>query len=305
MDKINIASVFSGIGSFEYAFKKDNILNNIIFACDNDKFCKESYMANYDLKDEDWYGDIKTLQTAKYKGQVDILCGGSPCQSFSVLGKRKGFEDERGQLFFDFARVIKEVEPKVFIFENVRNLLSHNKGKSFDIVLQSFKDLGYDVHYQTLNALDYGIPQKRDRLFIVGFKNKTDYEFPNKIVLDKKVKDFLEKDVEEKYYISDRLKKTILSSGTKNFHQTPTIDTDIAKCITASNGKYPRAGSANYVTTNNRLRRLTPLENLRLMGFDENFNVVVSNAQIFKQTGNAMVVNVIQSIIKNILASRF
>jgi DNA (cytosine-5)-methyltransferase 1 len=153
--KLRIATVFSGIGSFEHALDRMKIDHEIIFASDIDKFCKQTYFANYKIKEEQWYDDVFHINGKKYHGKVDILVGGSPCQSFSMVGKRKGLEDDRGNLIFEYIRLIKDIEPRVFIFENVKGLLNHEQGETWKHIEKSFKDLDYSIKYQVLNAKDY------------------------------------------------------------------------------------------------------------------------------------------------------
>lgn len=145
--------MFSGIGAIEYAFKRLNLNTKIKFACDNDQFVKQSYFANYEIENDNWYTDVYDIDGAKYLGEIDLLVGGSPCQSFSMVGKRRGFEDTRGTLFYEFARVVKESQPKVFIYENVKGLVNHDGGNTFDIIKATFDELGYRYFYQVLNAI--------------------------------------------------------------------------------------------------------------------------------------------------------
>ncbi|WP_342278630.1 DNA (cytosine-5-)-methyltransferase [Candidatus Tisiphia endosymbiont of Myopa tessellatipennis] len=167
MKKINIATVFSGIGAIEHALQRLQIDHHIVFACDIDKYCKQTYFANYKINENQWYNDIKVLDGNKYKNKIDLFVGGSPCQSFSMVGKRKGLEDDRGNLFFEFARLVDEIKPKIFIFENVKGLLSHNSGKTWETIEETIKGLGYTYYKQVLNSRDYGIPQNRERLFVI------------------------------------------------------------------------------------------------------------------------------------------
>ena len=142
------------------------------------QFVKESYFANYKINHENWYSDVMNIKGKKYKNQIDLLVGGSPCQSFSMVGKRKGFDDTRGTLFYEFARVVKESQPKVFIYENVKGLLNHDKGNTFETIKATFDELGYKYFYKLLNAKDYGMAQHRERIFVIGFKDKSiDFEF--------------------------------------------------------------------------------------------------------------------------------
>lgn len=131
---IRLGTMFSGIGAIEHALQWLKLKHRIIFAGDVDANCKKSYFANYDIKEEDWFEDASTFDARKYKGQIDLLVGGAPCQAFSMVGKRLGFEDARGTLFYEFARVIKETQPKVFIFENVKGLINHDKGRTWMVM---------------------------------------------------------------------------------------------------------------------------------------------------------------------------
>lgn len=147
---VRLATCFSGIGAIEHAFKRLKIKHEIIFAGDIDEKCKKSYLANYDLDESRWHSDIHNFNAKPYKGQVDLLVGGAPCQAFSMVGKRLGLEDTRGTLFYEFARVIKECQPKIFIFENVKGIVNHDKGRTWQIIKGVFSDLGYDIHEQIL-----------------------------------------------------------------------------------------------------------------------------------------------------------
>ena len=366
---IRLATVFSGIGAIEHAFQRLNIPTEIVFASDIDKFVKQSYFNNYEIDEDKWYDDIRLIDGEKHKDQVDLLVGGSPCQSFSMVGKRGGLEDTRGTLFYDFARLIKETKPKAFIFENVKGLTNHDKGKTFEVILNTFKKLGYNYNYQVLNAKDYGIPQHRERIFIVGFKDKAiKYQFPKKKELSFTMQDFLEdytdskyflkekgvkfvtstknkkkrytqingdvalcqkanqqfnwhgdfvfeqtkglnyddfvfdvNEVEEKYYLSDKTKSYVLSSGTKNFKTQVGTDLNVARPLLQSMHKMHRSGVDNYVTHNKgRIRKLTPRECLRLMGFRDDFKISVSDTQAYRQAGNSIVVDVLIEIINKI-----
>lgn len=354
---IKLATIFSGIGSIEHAFQRLNIPSEIVFACDIDKFAKETYFANYDIDDSRWYYDIHELDAKKYKNKVDILVGGSPCQSFSMVGKRKGLDDHRGQLVFEFCRIVKETQPKMFIFENVKGIMNHDGGKTWEIVLEEFKKLGYQFDYKIMNSKDYGIPQNRERVFLVAFKNKkVKYKFPEKMELKITMQDLLEDnpdpkyylkekginfvtkqknidkrytqingdialcqkanqqfnwhgdfilespkdDVDPKYYLSEKVAKYVTSPGTKNFKTTPKTDLPIARPILSTVHKMHRAGVDNYITKENKIRKLTPRECLRLMGFDDRFKIVVSDTQMYKQAGNSIVVNNFIEILKNV-----
>ena len=356
--RIKVGTLFSGIGAFEHALQRLNIDHDIVFACDNDEFVKKSYFGNYKISEDQWYNDVKKLNATKYLNiNIDIVVGGSPCQSFSSVGKQKGLEDDRGNLIFEFIRVVNECKPKMFIFENVKGLTTQDGGKTFEYVLTKFKELNYKLCYDVLKATDYGIPQSRQRLFLIGINHSSvvDINFPPpKMELKLKMQDLLEdnvntqyylqekgqafavldkniskkytqingvialcqkknqqfnwhgdfvfeyRDIPDKYYLSDKVKDYVLKSGTKGFKSTPEIDLNIARPILSSVHKMHRAGIDNYVSKYGKLRKLTPRECLRLMGFSDNFKIVVSDTRMYQQAGNSIVVNVLMEIIKNI-----
>jgi len=358
-DKIlKVGTLFSGIGAFEHALDRLSIKHKIVFACDIDSYVKKSYFENYKIQEDAWYDDVLKLNAAKYLNEnIDIIVGGSPCQSFSFVGKQKGLEDDRGNLIFEFIRVVKECKPKIFIFENVKGLTTHESGKTFEYVLSKFNELDYNINYDILKATDYGIPQSRQRLFLIGINKNTNVTInfpPPKQKLTLKMQDLLEdnvktqyylqqkgqeftvkdinltkkytqingeialcqkknqqfnwhgdfvfeyRDIPNKYYLSDSVRDYVLKSGTKGFNMKPEIDLQIARPILSSVHKMHRAGIDNYVTKYGKLRKLTPRECLRLMGFSDNFKIVVSDTRMYQQAGNSIVVNVLMEIIKNI-----
>jgi len=352
---IRVATIFSGIGSVEHAFGRLNIPHEITFACDNDRFAKESYFANYDMSEDRWIEDIRDLDGKKFKGKVDILVGGSPCQSFSMVGKRKGLDDTRGQLVFEFTRLVSEIRPNVFIFENVKGLTNHDGGKTWKEIENRFKELGYHYEYQILNAKNYGIPQNRERVFMVGFKDKVKFEFPKPVELDIRMQDLLEdnpdskyflkekgvsfvtseknlkkrytqingeialcqkanqqfnwhgdfvkippRPIDEKYYLSDKIKKYVLASGTKNFYSKPVTDLEVARPLLSTMAKMHRAGVDNYISNGEKIRKLTPRECMRLMGFSDDYKIVVSDTQAYKQAGNSIVSTIFIHLLREI-----
>jgi len=310
MKPLKVATIFSGIGAFEEMLKQEQVPHEVVFACDNDKFVKQSYEANHTCNT--WYNDVTTLDGMLYKNKVDIFVGGSPCQSFSKVGLQRGFEDTRGTLFYEFARLVKEIQPKVFIYENVKGLVNHDKGETFKTVLATFDELGYSYSYKVLNALDYGIPQKRQRVFVIGFLN-TDigfdllsvsdkiFSFPTPIKLNKSVFDLmLPKEEASQFILTDKMQEFIMRPHP--FNTNPQIDREVAVCLLASaSGK--RASQGNYYTYKDRVRQLSPRECLRLMGFGDDFLQVVSNSQMYKQTGNSIVVNVLKHLFDSICST--
>ncbi|MBA7533743.1 IS1595 family transposase ISCco3 [subsurface metagenome] len=201
---IRLATVFSGIGAIEHALERMNINYEIIFSCDIDERVKKSFFANYNITEDRWYRDIHGIDGSKYFNQVDLFVGGSPCQSFSMVGKRKGLRDDRGLLIFEFARLVNEIKPKIFIYENVKGLVNHDSGKTWKIIKEEFSKLQYTYFDNVLNAKNYGLPQNRERLFVVGFKDYVSFEFPPKIPLKIKMKDLLEDNPDNKYYLGEK-----------------------------------------------------------------------------------------------------
>jgi DNA (cytosine-5)-methyltransferase 1 len=218
---INVGTLFSGIGAVEYALKQWGIKYNIVFAGDIDPHVRKSYASNYNLPEANWHSDVTQFLTTpaeikKCKGQVDLIVGGSPCQSFSMVGKRGGFEDTRGTLFHEFVRIIHAVQPKVFIYENVKGLLSHDSGKTWEVVKKQFELLKYKTFPMILNSKDYGIPQNRERIFVIGFRDKEVNIFtPKPIPLSKMMQDFLLDSIEEKYYLKQKCIDIVTSEKNK------------------------------------------------------------------------------------------
>lgn len=202
---IRLGTSFSGIGAIEHAFKRLGLNTEILFAGDIDNNCKTAYFANYNITEDKWHTDIHKFDAKPYKGLIDLFVGGAPCQAFSLRGKQRGFEDTRGTLFREFARVVIECQPKVFIFENVRGMLYHDKGNTWDVIKNTFeKDCGYQIYYQVLNSRDYGVPQGRDRIYCIGFKNETDFKYPAPIPLNKTMYDLLDDRVDDKYFLKEK-----------------------------------------------------------------------------------------------------
>ena len=298
---LRVGTLFSGIGAAEYALRKMGVEHQVLFAGDIDKYVKKAYFANYNMEQTEWHNDVTTFDAKPYEGKIDVLIGGSPCQSFSAVGNLQGFEDTRGTLFFEYARVLSECKPEAFIFENVKNILYHDGGRTFKVILDTFKSLGYNVSYKVLNAVDYGIPQVRNRVFVVGFKNHSiNYEFPDPQPLTLTVQDLLEQEVDERYFLNQRYIDNYVFTQWGTWNKNPQVDKPIASTLTCKMGCL-RATQDNYQTHNGRLRKLTPREGLRLMGYGDDFNIVCSNTQTYKQVGNSIVVDVIGAVLTNII----
>lgn len=366
IETLNIHNDLSEIKDFKI---KKEYVDNLYKGKEKSNFVKQSYFANYDIDEERFHWNVSFIDGNQYTNKVDLFVGGSPCQSFSMVGKQRGLSDTRGTLFYEYARLVKEIQPKVFIYENVKAILSNNQGKTWKTMSEVFDELGYVWKMMTLNAKDYGIPQNRERIFVVGFRNDlvldSEFEEPKKVKLDKVMKNFLvdnefgnyylkkkgvnfvtadnnlkkkwtqidgevqlcqkknqqfnwhgdfvfveeNKDLEntmknlEKYFLSEKVRKYVMASGTKNFYSKPRIDLEIARPLLTTMHKMHRSGVDNYVTTEGRIRKLTPKECLRLMGFCDSFNRVVSDTQMYQQAGNSIVVDVLMAVMEQIIES--
>lgn len=366
-ERINTFHITKELDSIEDYSEKKKYVDNLYNGSASQNKVKQSYMANYNIDEKDFHWNVSFLDGTQYRDQVDLFVGGSPCQSFSLVGKQRGLEDTRGTLFYEYARLIKEIKPKVFIYENVKAVLSNDNGRTWETMKKVFTDLEYVWFQDVLNAKDYGIPQNRERIFVVGFRKdlvlEKNFKFPTPRPLEKTMQDFLLENVSgkyylpkkgvdfvtseknltkrytqidgevqlcqkknqqfnwhgdfvfveenknmekamqdlEKYFLSEKVKKYVLSSGTKGFYSKPKTDLEIARPLLTTMHKMHRAGVDNYVTTEGRLRKLTPRECLRLMGFCDSFNIVVSDTSMYQQAGNSIVVDVLIALMDSIL----
>lgn len=337
--QLRVIELFAGIGSPRKALIRGGYNFEVVDAIEIDKYAVKSYNAIYNENIE--AKDICSYNPTKEEiGEIDLLFHGSPCQDFSLAGKQAGGDKDSGtrsSLMYETIRIVEELKPKYVIWENVKNLLSKKHRHNFDAYLETMEQLGYVNYYQVLNAKDYGIPQNRERVFTISIRkdiNKV-FTFPQPQELKLKLKDMLEDEADKKYYLSDRMIKYISATGTANFKNPDCkINLDIARPLTTDQNK--RAGTTNYlsddlpsnydlsipikkemmstlktspdigyVTTNLRIRKLTPKECWRLMGFDdedfEKASQVNSATQLYKQAGNSIVVNVIEAIYDNLL----
>lgn len=294
---MKVISLFAGIGGLDTGFIENGY--EVVWANDIDKYAAQTYQANY--SSPIILGDLNEINLDEIPS-ADIVIGGFPCQPFSSMGELKGFEDTRGTLFFRIVELIQnQIErghkPKALVLENVRNLKHHDKGKTFKVIKKTLMDLGYKVYDQVLNSSDYGVPQTRNRTFIVCFSNlETKFSYPEKRDLTLTLQDLLEHDVDKKYFLSDRILPTILSNGTGGYKAKSEIDLKIARPLCATMAKMHRACQDNYVTQNGRVRRLTPRECARLQGFSDDFIIPVSDTQAYKQFGNAVTANVSRAV---------
>ena len=368
---MKILSLFSGIGSFERALEKLNVKYELIAYSEIDKYASKAYSLIHGVSESLNLGDITKIDEAKLPKDIDLITYGFPCQDISIAGKQKGFENggekTRSGLFFDALRLINATKPRIAIAENVKNLTGKRFKSEFECVLKSLEDAGYNNHWQVLNAKDYGIPQNRERVFIVSIRKDIDtknFEFPQPTELNKRLKDLLEDYVDKKYFLAEKkvrgykdVAPTILGRDYRKPRcvQVGTLDIrghDIIKRVYSSEGLSPtlttmqggnsalkivasrgrheiendqrvikqqlevnKKGLSNALTTvqkdnyvlneSLRIRKLTPKECFRLMGFeDKDVDILIknniSNTQLYKMAGNSIVVNVLVEIFKQL-----
>lgn len=309
--------------------EKKNFVDNLYnkFA-QGENLVKQTYLANYIIDEKDFHLDVRFFDGRIYANQVDLMVGGSPCQAFSSNGKRGGLADTRGTLFYEYARIISEVHPKAFIFENVKSLLAHDNGNTWSVIKNTFRELNYNIFIRTdekgnekavLNALEYGIPQQRERIFLIGIRNdiklKHDFQFPTPIKLERTNKDFLDDNVPAKYYLGQKGFKFVTSSPTR-----AQVGRTIQKCQKANqqfnwNGDFifealsekhtteilERAFVGTWNGQKGVIRQYTPRECLRLMGFPDTFVMLHSDNVMWRQSGNSIVVNVLEALVKELI----
>lgn len=301
METIKFIDLFCGIGGFHSAMKtacqENNINPECVFASDIDTFCQDSYENNFGHRPT---GDI-TKVIAKNIPDHDILFAGFPCQPFSIIGNRKGFADIRGTLFFDIVRIIKAKKPKAFILENVKQLVGHDNGKTLKTIIKTLKESGYSVDHKVLNALDYGLPQKRERVIIVGHRDNISFTFPEPIRPFKSLKHILEKNVDEKYFASKYIQKKRRKAHTSEFNPSIWHENKSGNICSYPYSCALRSGASyNYLLVNGE-RRLTPREMFRLQGFPDTYKIVNNDTQAKKQAGNAVPVNLVKAVISKFL----
>lgn len=292
--------LFAGIGGIRLGM--ESVGGRCVFSSEWDKFAQNTYSANFK---ETPFGDITKIDEKEIP-PFDVLCAGFPCQPFSIAGLKKGFLDTRGTLFFDIARIIRYHKPKVVFLENVKNLQNHDKGNTFKTIKQVLENLGYTVYSKILNAKDFGLPQNRERIFILGFLGTTFFEFPLPSTQKTKLGDILEKEVDTKYTISNNLweghkrrKKQHLEKGNGFGYRLFNEKSPYTSTISA---RYYKDGSEILIEqVGKNPRKLTPREGLRLQGFPETYKMPVSDTQAYKQIGNSVAVNVIKAIAVNMI----
>lgn len=305
--RYRMIDLFAGIGGTRQAFTQTGAVN-VVFSSEFNPFSQKTYRANYG---EIPAGDITRIDENDIPDH-DILVGGFPCQAFSQAGLKKGFEDTRGTLFFDIARILRAKHPRAFLLENVKNLQGHDHGRTFETIRQTLEDLGYDVHARVLAAKDFCVPQNRERIYIVGFDksqvpNYADFRYPDPPKTPTRLGDILESNVDEKYTISDALweghqrRKVENKAAGKGFGYTLfTPDSPYANTISA---RYYKDGSEILIEQYGKNpRKITPREAARLQGFPDKFIIPVSDMQAYKQFGNSVAIPVVHAVAEQIIS---
>ncbi len=301
-DSFRFIDLFAGIGGIRLGF--EYVGGHCVFSSEFDEDACTTYEANFG---EHPSGDITKIDATDIP-DFDILLGGFPCQAFSIIGKKEGFANETcGTLFFDIERILSVKRPPAFMLENVRNLTAHDNGNTFLTIKKHLEALGYNVYAKVLNALDYGVPQKRERIFIVGFLDDVKFEFPEPIPVEerKTLPDILETNVDRKYYVRDAIRISRLERlKDKNYPKPYISHENMAGSITPHPySSALRAGaSANYILINDE-RRPTEREMLRIQGFPDSYKIVLPYGKIKKQCGNSVAVPVIKAIAEKMLSA--
>ncbi|MCG5293263.1 DNA cytosine methyltransferase [Providencia rettgeri] len=298
---IKVIDLFAGIGGIRLGFDQAFGGVNCVFTSEIDKFAIQTYKANFG--DDNIHGDITEI--SEFDVPVhDILLAGFPCQPFSQAGLKKGFSDTRGTLFFDIERILLERKPKAFLLENVKQLRGHDKGRTLQVILDHLKDAGYVVYHDVLKARDFGIPQNRERIFIVGFLDQSvEFKFPEPTGIETKVGSILEAKVDDLYTISDKLweghqRRKIQNKLNGKGFGYGLFNEESAYTNTIS-ARYYKDGSEILIEQKGKNpRKITPREAARLQGYPDTYEIPVSNAQAYKQFGNSVCVPVIEAIAK-------
>ena len=316
--KVTSLDLFAGIGGMriglEKALKKLQIKHECILASDIDKYARETYLNNF--PSTPFIGDISEINSVfrikKFIPNHNILLAGFPCQPFSRAGHKKGLDDTRGTLFYYIAKILANKKPDAFILENVRGLKEHDKGKTLEIILKVLRKNYFVPEPKILNSKDFGLPQNRARIFIVGIRkglNTNEFVFPSGNKMKTNVGQILEKRVDKNFQISDRLWKSHQERKERNKKNGK----GFGYSLFDANDKYARTLSARYnkdgseilIKTKKNPRKLTPRECANLQGFPKSFKLTVSNTQSYKQFGNAVSINVIEDLSKNLIQSLY
>jgi DNA (cytosine-5)-methyltransferase 1 len=298
-EKFKFIDLFAGIGGIRLGF--EDVGGECVFSSEWDKHAQRTYSANFG---EVPYGDITKIKADEIP-PFDVLLAGFPCQPFSQAGLKKGFGDIRGTLFFDIARIVDHHKPRVVFLENVRNLGTHDKGNTLKVIIGTLEKLGYKVFHKVLNAKDFGLPQNRARIYIIGFKDNVDFKFPIGPKTKTRVGDILEKEVDPKHTISDKLwaghqrrKKEHREKGNGFGYSLFNEESEYTSTISA---RYYKDGSEILIEQKGKNpRKITRREAARLQGYPESYIIPVSDMQAYKQFGNSVAVPVIKALAKEV-----
>lgn len=299
--KFTFIDLFAGIGGIRIPFEE--LGGHCIFTSEWDKFSQITYKANFGELPN---GDITKINS-KDIPKHDLLVGGFPCQAFSHAGLKRGFQDTRGTLFFDIARILEYHKPKAFLLENVKGLRGHDKGKTFKTIISILNKLGYQtLETKILNAKDFGLPQNRERIFIVGFLDYFPFQFPLPPMTETRVEDILDRNIPEKYTISDKLwegaKKRKEKNKERGYGFGYSLFNKESPYTSTISARYYKDGSEIWIDQGlKNPRKLTPNEARKLQGFPDWFKIPVSDGQAYKQFGNAVPVSVIRAIAKEMI----
>lgn len=299
---VRFIDLFCGIGGFHLgmaeACRARGLAAECVFSSDIDPHCQTMYEANFGLRP---FGDISALPESDVP-QHDILLAGFPCQPFSVIGQMKGFQDTRGTLFFDIARILNAARPRAFVLENVKQLAGHDGGRTLATIQTTLEQLGYRLWHTVLNALDYGLPQKRERIFIVGSRALTEFAFPPPTRPYKPLGEILEPEVAPKYYASAHIRNRRRAAHVSAHNPAIWHENKSGNISSYPYSCALRAGASyNYLLVNGE-RRLTPREMFRLQGFPDSYRIVVGDVHARKQAGNAVPVNLAAAVVGEVLA---
>lgn len=306
-----LASLFAGVGGIDLGFENTGKFTTV-YANEIDKSACKTFVSNFSDSILD-NRDIRVVDSDDIP-DIDVLTSGFPCTSFSIAGYRKGFEDERtGDLFFETLRIIKAKKPKAIFLENVKNLVTHDNGKTFDIIKTALLENGYFIKYKVLNSKDYGnVPQNRERIYIVGFRDKDmfdNFEFPGSICLSKSVTDILEIEVDDKFYYTkdnfkhyDILEDSVKTGAVYQWRRHYVRENKSGVCPTLTANMGTGGHNVPIIRDNKGIRKITSRECFRLQGFDDDYNLPdIAVSHLYKQAGNSVTVSVIKRIADNIL----
>ncbi len=309
-EKLKFIDLFAGIGGIRIGFERAGA--QCLWSNDINKYAGITYTENFG-NDEYVLADLKEIPTSEIP-DFDILCGGFPCQPFSIAGVSKknslkrphGFEDKtQGTLFYEIVRILRDKKPAAFFLENVKNLQSHDKGRTFSIIRGALEELGYSVYFRVVNAKNF-VPQNRERIFLIGFKDRSlDFRFPEISVKHPRIRDILQKDVPSKYTLTEHLWKYLQDYAEKHRQKGNGFGyglVDLDSYSRTLSARYYKDGSEILIPQKGkRPRKLTPRECARLQGFPDSFKIPVSDTQAYKQFGNAVPVPVIELLAKEVV----